>query len=221
MWLVALIVFVLFMMLLIKWNQYSWIKKRQILIDTYDFPKSISEKVSIKYPHLSEEEVRLVISGLREYFHICNIAGKQMVSMPSQVVDVAWHEFILFTEKYSFFCNKAIGRFLHHTPAEAMKKPTLAQVGIKRAWRISCQRKGIDPSAATSLPILFSIDTMLKIDDGFKYSLDCTRKDGGDYCATHIGCSSGCSGGSGSGVDGGNSGSDGGGSGCGGGCGGS
>jgi len=206
------------MVLFYKWNQHVLRNRRQLLIDTYKFPKSIGEKVSAKYPHLSDDDIHLVINGLREYFHICNVAGKKMVSMPSQVVDVAWHEFILFTEQYSFFCKKAMGRFLHHTPAEAMKKPTLAQVGIKRVWRISCQRQGIDHRAAASLPILFSIDSMLKIDDGFKYSLDCTRKGGGDYCATHIGCSSGCAGGSGSFF--GDSSSDGG-SGCGGGCGGS
>ncbi len=201
------------MVLLYKWNKHALKRRRQLLIDTYSFPKSISEKVSVKYPHLSDDELHLVINGLREYFHICNIAGKKVVSMPSQVVDVAWHEFILFTEQYSFFCKKAMGRFLHHTPAEAMKKPTLAQLGIKRAWRISCQRNGIDHKAATSLPILFSIDSMLKIDDGFKYSLDCTKKGGRDNCASHIGCTSGCTGSSF-----GDSGSDGGSS-CGGGCG--
>jgi len=184
---------VIFMSLVYKYVQMG---RRQILIDTYNFPKSISEKVYDKYPHLSEDDILLVIKGLREYFHICNIAGKQIVSMPSQVVDVAWHEFILFTEQYSFFCKKAMGRFLHHTPAEAMKKPTLAQVGIKRAWRISCQRKGIDHKAATTLPILFSIDAMLKIDDGFKYSLDCTKQGAQHYCANHIGCT-GCTGGAG------------------------
>jgi hypothetical protein len=78
--------------------------------------------------------------------------------MPSQVVDDAWHEFILFTRQYQQFCERGLGRFLHHTPAEAMRSPTDAQDGIKRAWRLACQRDGIDPKAPQSLPLLFALD---------------------------------------------------------------
>ncbi|MDC3952169.1 hypothetical protein KGZ13_33865, partial [Pseudomonas aeruginosa] len=38
-----------------------------------------------------------VLGGLREYLLLCRAAGKRMVAMPSQVVDVAWHELILHT----------------------------------------------------------------------------------------------------------------------------
>ncbi|WP_160154651.1 hypothetical protein [Microbulbifer sp. ALW1] len=193
--------------------QNSLAAKRAKLIDAFQFPNTITTKIIDKYPHLSESDARRVLKGLREYFHVCNIAGNRMVAMPSQVVDVAWHEFILFTRKYEHFCNKALGRFLHHTPAEAMKSPTLAQSGIKRAWRISCYRENIKPKAAHKLPLLFAIDAHLEIPDGFNYALDCTRRGCNDYCAGHIGCGSGCSGG----CAGGSSGSDGG---CGGGCGG-
>ena len=66
--------------------------RRERLIDSYPFPPSIAAKVSKTYPHLSDAEVMRVIQGLREYFHMCNSAGRRMVSMPSQVVDVAWHD---------------------------------------------------------------------------------------------------------------------------------
>ena len=71
--------------------------KREKLIDSYRFPESIAAKVSQTYPHLTEQQVNQVMRGLREYFHVCNVAGRRVVSMPSQAVDVAWHEFILFT----------------------------------------------------------------------------------------------------------------------------
>ncbi len=178
------------------------VKKRGKIIDTYGFPVTVSERVREKYPHLTDEDMKQVISALREYFHVCNAANQKMVSMPSQVVDVAWHEFILFTKKYDSFCRIALGRFLHHTPAEAMQTPTLAQEGIKRAWNISCQRAGISPSAPAQLPLLFAIDSQLKIPDGFKYALNCKGEGGSGYCASHIGCGSGCSGHSGSDSDG-------------------
>ena len=199
-------------------KKMTQVKRREALIDSYEFPPSITSKVMEKYPHLTEGQASRVVDGLRDYFHVCNVAGRRMVAMPSQAVDIAWHEFILFTKKYDHFCHKALGRFLHHTPAEAMKSPTRAQRGIKRAWSISCKRENIQPRAAYKLPALFALDAQLKIPDGFKYSLNCKSRKTDSYCATHIGCSSasgfGCLGSGDSSGDGGSSG--GGGGGCGG-----
>lgn len=167
-------------------------------IENYEFHPVLGRKIREKYPHLSDEQIKIVFNGLRDYFHLCNRARKRMVAMPSQVVDVAWHEFILFTRAYKAFCDKALGRFLHHTPAEAMNTPTLAQEGIKRAWRLACAKEKISPSSPVRLPLLFAIDGMLGIEDGFKYSLNCKDKAspvyGGGYCAGHIGCAAGCGG---------------------------
>jgi len=174
------------------------VRRRKRLIDSFPFPPSLTSKVIEKYPHLNENQARHVVDGLREYFHLCNTAGRTMVSMPSQVVDVAWHEFILFTRQYERFCKKSLGRFLHHTPAEAMLSPTNAQDGIKTAWRTSCHREGLNPQKARRLPLLFAIDSKLEIPDGFCYSLNCLSSNTKDYCAGHIGCG-GCGGDSGCG----------------------
>ena len=158
---------------------------------------------------------------------MCNKAKKKNVAMPSRVVDDAWHEFILFTKSYNSFCKRGFGRFLHHTPTEAMETQTIAQDGIKRAWRLACAKSYINPKSPSKLPLIFEIDSKLNIENGFKYSLNCRDpklvgyKD--SFCASHIGCSSGCAGSSGS--DGGSDGFFGGifessGSDCGGGCGG-
>lgn len=186
-------------------------RKRERIINNYLFPDSIGDKIRHRYPHLTDADLKRVNQGLREYFHLCNLAGKRMVAMPSQVVDVAWHEFILFTRLYQKFCAEALGRFLHHTPAEAMRHPQLAQDGIKRAWRLSCHRAQIDPKTPTCLPLLFALDADLAIPNGFTYALDCTKPGADGYCAGHIDCGGGCAG------DSGGCGGDGG---CGGGCGG-
>ena len=187
-------------------------RRRERYIRDYAFHPALRKKVKEVYPHLTEPQLDRVFDGLRDYFLFCHRAGKRMVAMPSQVVDVAWHEFILFTRAYEQFSRKAIGRFLHHTPTEAMRSPTQAQEGIKRVWRLACVHEGIDPKEPTRLPLLFAIDAELAIEDGFRYTLNCkSNPNSGDYCAGHIGCSSGCAG---------DSGSDGDGSGCGGGCGG-
>jgi hypothetical protein len=196
---------------------------RESFIDHYAFPRGIRERVRKRYPHLSEDDLDLVFEALREYFHLCRKAGRRLLAMPSQVVDVAWHEFILFTRNYEAFCRRALGRFLHHTPTEAMASPTMARDGIRRTWRLACRRAGIDPLAATAVPLLFAIDDRLAIADGFRYALDCSVAAAAGsstaYCASHIACGGGCgSGCSGSGCSGGGSGDGGGdGGGCGGG----
>jgi hypothetical protein len=200
-------------------------KQRAGFIDAYSFPTGIRERVRKRYPHLSDAQLDLVFDALREYFHLCRKGGQRLLAMPSQVVDVAWHEFILFTRNYQHFCRRGLGRFLHHTPAEAMRTPTDAGEGLQRTWRLACHRAGMRPEAATAVPLLFAIDSQLAIADGFNYALDCrqalaARQAASSYCASHIGGGGGCGGGcagagcsSGSGSGGG----DGDGGGCGGG----
>jgi len=179
-------------------------------IQNFSFHPGLRQKLKNRHPGLSDAQLDLVFQGLRDYFYICNKAKRRMVSMPSQVVDDAWHEFILFTRNYQLFCRKALGRFLHHTPAEAMRSPTLAQDGIKWAWRLACRKEHINPKIPLRLPLLFAIDAQLDITGGFVYSLDCRAAQDNSFCAGHIGCGSSCGGGDGCGGDGG----------CAGGCGG-
>jgi len=199
-------------------------RRRLRFLESYAFPPAIDRRLAAKRPQLTNDQRELVLRALRDWFWMCGRAGHgRMVSMPSQAVDDAWHEFILFTRIYQSFCRNALGRFLHHTPAEAMSAPTSAQDGIKRAWRLACARDKINPKTPQRLPLIFAIDSMLGLEDGFTYTIDCRDKNsvtyGSGYCASHIGCSAGCSGDSGSdsGGDGGSGGGDGG---CGGGCGG-
>jgi hypothetical protein len=179
-------------------------------IDQYVFPPGIRERVQRRYPQLSDSQLDLVINALRDYFQLCREADRRMLAMPSQVVDVAWHEFILFTRNYREFCRKSFGRFLHHTPSEAMSDPTTATDGIKRSWRLACRRAGIDPLAATAVPLLFAIDrrarhtktAFITCSTAPRHRPPC-RQAKARYCASHIGCGGGCSGDGGDGCGGG------------------
>jgi hypothetical protein len=202
------------------WYRWREAARARALAD-YRFPPVLARKLRATYPHLDDAQARLVLEGLREFFALAQMARGRLVAMPSQAVDVAWHEFILHTRAYQQFCRVALGRFLHHTPATAMASPTMAQDGIKRAWRLSCAREKINPKAPLALPLLFGLDAALAIPDGFRYSLDCSAAlaagaaPGDTYCAAHIGCGGGCAGSSGGDSDGGGDGD--GGGGCGGG----
>jgi len=217
-----LIVFSLLALLVaLLWRR--WGRQRQAAyIERYPYQRFLDKRLAARRPELSPEQRTEVLAGLHDYFQLCRRARRRMVAMPSQAVDDAWHEFILFTRQYDKFCRHAFGRFLHHTPAEAMSSPTQASDGIRRAWRLACAQEKIDPKKPERLPRLFALDASLGIAGGFIYQLDCMAARNGAtgdaYCASHIGCSSGCSGDSGSGDSGSSDGD--GGSGCGGGCGG-
>ncbi|WP_299947842.1 hypothetical protein [uncultured Microbulbifer sp.] len=189
---------------------YRGYKTRQLkFMEQFEFHPAIGRKVQERYPHLTNRDVDQVLKGLQNYFYICHQAGKRIVAMPSQAVDVAWHEFILFTRAYKQFCRKAQGRFLHHTPAEGMHTQILAQEGIKRAWRLACAKGNINPKKPNRLPLLFALDERLKIKGGFIYDITCgsakSRADGNNgYCAGDIGCTGGCVGSSGAPGSGGN-----------------
>lgn len=177
-------------------------RQRHQFIQQFAFPNSIRKKLKQTYPHLGDAHIDMVLDGLRRYFIICQQGRLNMTAMPSQVVDIAWHEFILFTRGYEQFCKQAFGKFLHHTPAEAMANAGFAQQGIKRAWYFSCKQETINPKQPSRLPLLFAIDALLEIPDGFHYELFCNpdNPESSKYCASHIGCSgssagSSCSGG--------------------------
>ena len=113
----------------------------------------------------------LIEAGLRQWLRCAGAALRdgQIIGMPSQAVDEAWHGFILCTAHYARFCADAYGRFLHHHPdgtgpasagamqqqlgrtvvawtivAEAGETCVLwdldAQVGVDHPWGVPAQR---------------------------------------------------------------------------------
>jgi len=195
--------------------------RRRAFIDSYCFAPHLSAEVASTYPHLNEAALRDVERGLRQFFRVSLAARGKMVGMPSKVVDELWHALILDTARYQYFCRRAFGRLLHHTPARVMRAQAPNAEPLRRAWRLACRDQGLAPRAATALPLLFALDTELAIADGFRYQPDCDKAQAGTWCGNALGCgSSGCSSDdAASSADGGSDG--GGGDGCGGGgCGG-
>jgi hypothetical protein len=197
--------------------------RRAEFIRTYRWPRGLIGKL-MKNHNLPRKDAALVARGLRQFFVAYLMSKKKRVSMPSQVVDDLWHEFILYTREYDAFCQKAFGQFLHHSPATGFtEEANTANEGLRRVWRYSCIYESIDPRNPTRLPLLFALDAKLGIANGFHYSTDCEqfRQLGvpNRYCASDFNNSSGCSGGCSSG-DGGGHGCSGDGGSCGSGCGG-
>lgn len=147
-------------------------KRRAIFIKEYHFPSAIKKGIKKYYPHLSEDQLLLVLEGLRQYFQLCNSPYTSgMVSMPSRVVDVAWHEFTLLRRPYEEFCKNSLARFPHHIPAVAIVSSASIPEDLKAAWHRACEWENIDQKSPSRLPFLFAIDEALNISDGFKHSL--------------------------------------------------
>jgi hypothetical protein len=127
-----------------------------------------------------------VSRGLRQFFLAHLMSGKRYVSMPSQVADDLWHEFILYTRDYEAFCRRAFGAFLHHTPAVVLSEHRKGNEGLRRVWWYCCKYENIDPVNPTRLPLLFALDSKFNIAGGFVYQPDCSELrrggSGAGYC---------------------------------------
>lgn len=216
-----------------------WRRERALAREAYiresDWPRGLFDGLRKRHPGLSLKDCQLVAHALRQFFLAHLKSGRRYVSMPSQVTDDLWHEFILHTRHYELFCRKAFGRFLHHTPAVALAgRASEADAGLRRCFAFACREEHINPRAPSRLPLLFAIDGKLGVAGGFLYVTDCSgladaerRRDDGTvvHCGADLGSGgggdgSGGGGGSGDGADaagGGDGGSGCGGGGCGGG----
>jgi hypothetical protein len=189
-------------------------------IRTYKFPPGLLERLAKHHPQLERKDQQLVARGLRQFFLAYLNSGNKFVSMPSQVADDLWHEFILYTRHYQSFCQKAFGGFLHHTPAVVLGLNRRDNSGLRRTWWFCCKEENINPREPVRLPLLFALDRKYNIANGFVYAPNCEKLrsngDGSTYCGADFGDSSfdGDTDGFGGGDSGGDSGGDGG---CGGG----
>jgi hypothetical protein len=91
-------------------------------IMSYRFQPLIDRLVDKKGMVRSDAEL-LYIDMLR-FLYLCGSTTKTMA--PSEKIDLAWHEFLLFTREYQNFCQRMFGFFIHHNPRESGKRPSPA-----------------------------------------------------------------------------------------------
>jgi len=171
----GLTILVIFIIVVLIGGRFLILRRRRF-IAAYLFPPAIVEKVIEIYPHLTRDDLDMIEAGLRQFFSSCIRARKKMVAMPSKVVDLAWHEFILHTRQYHDYCCRAFGHYLHHTPFSnpSTTKPILDS--LRSAWRNVCDVEDISANHPEHLPLLFRIDAELNIADGNCFSLESLRQ---------------------------------------------
>ena len=89
----------------------------------YKFPLALKTKLEKKYPFnaMSESEISVCLGEFKKFMAVMVIGKKkkQGVAMTSNVIDIIWHQFILFTIEYEKFSQLLNGKFIHHTPNTA------------------------------------------------------------------------------------------------------
>lgn len=186
---------IIFLTIIISWKQLSIMESRKGFIKKYKFPEKIGEEIKKEYPHLTDNDIYVVISALKEFFLAFNESNYKKIGMPSKVVDLAWHHFILFTKDYEAFCQNAFGRFFHHVPSIKKENEKAGSSMLINTWMASCSLAGESSTTINRLPLLFSIDETLKIENGYHYDLKEMKKTlSSKYSGSSVGCGGGCGG---------------------------
>ncbi len=152
--------------------------ERMKAIDGLIFSEGFRRKFARLHPQLSSVQRLLIEDGLRDWFRCCAQSGLGRLAMPSRAVDAAWHEFILFTAEYRFFCQEAFGRYLDHVPAEANPDADHDLAPWRHVWQVGCALESIDPQKPSRLPRLFALDGAVAWPGGYIWRSDCAAGDG-------------------------------------------
>ncbi len=132
--------------------------RRRKFIESYAYAPDFIAKLQ---GELGDRATALrALEGLDAWFVACLYAEDRMIGMPSKIVDVAWHEFILRTREYTNFCQRAFGAYLHHTPDSTMN---IAATSLLPATLEIAERHTIPM-------VLFTADEDSGYRDGYVYS---------------------------------------------------
>lgn len=83
-------------------------------VDAYEVPKLLIPRIA-KEHHRTLEEATMMVREAKRMLYLCIVSGESIA--PSDIVDEAWHEMLMFTRFYKDFGN-FIGGFIHHDPTD-------------------------------------------------------------------------------------------------------
>ena len=56
-------------------------KHGEQFIDSYPYQRLLDKRLAAKRPELTPTQREMVFDGLKEYFHLCNLAGRNIMAM--------------------------------------------------------------------------------------------------------------------------------------------
>jgi hypothetical protein len=71
-------------------------------------------RIAAEHPELSADLPARILDQTLAFLETCATSTEPIG--PSELVDIGWHTFILYTHEYAEFCYRIAGRFIHHVP---------------------------------------------------------------------------------------------------------
>jgi hypothetical protein len=81
----------------------------------------LEEKLLKDHIAATREEALALFAEVKRYLILTHLDRERGYPMISLVVDAVWHEFVLFTDQYTRFCQDYFGGYMPHAPANAPK----------------------------------------------------------------------------------------------------
>lgn len=112
---------------------------------------------------ISDYDTQKVLAAFKDFICVIGVYGS--AQMPSRIVDVLWHTFLLYTDKYHEFCQLTGLGFIHHRPDdiaeyEASEAQATHKTDPEELYRITFENcielKAVNEGDGR--PRLFSID---------------------------------------------------------------
>lgn len=165
---------------------YNWVsllteRRREHYLRKFLFPVSLLVELKTVYPELSRKDFDLACHALRQFLSVHRASGFKAMGLPSRVVSDLWKAFSADTFVYDAFCRKAFGRFIRPKAVSPYpEKDSIEEEELGRTWHLCCEQEGVYRSSPSRLPLLFAIDTKLRIPGAIEYQLERPPEPDGD-----------------------------------------
>ncbi len=90
--------------------------------------RRLTARIAEEHPELAPEMPVRIMDQALAFLGTCAVATRPVG--PSELVDIGWHTFVLYTAEYAQFCARVAGRFIHHVPDD---DPAVSTVRVKLA----------------------------------------------------------------------------------------
>lgn len=83
-------------------------------VTAYQFP-ALVDRLQKKLS-LSKNDAEHLFKDMLMFLFLTGTNKSNIKYSPSDIIDEAWHMFLIFTREYAEFCQKYFGYFIHHRP---------------------------------------------------------------------------------------------------------
>lgn len=88
-----------------------------------DVMTRLTRRITTDHPEISNDTARRIVGQAAAFIAASGQQPGQSLA-PSELVDYGWHAFILHTVDYADFCQRTVGRFVHHVPTGEDEEPS-------------------------------------------------------------------------------------------------